>query len=392
MTSLVHRLNSFWRFSDPAPTVRRRIAALAETEAIMRTALTEAGVRPHETHLLGGDSGWSAALPAGAEIAVILSEAPRRGRLLLAGYNERRVPAARLRITVAFAIGPAAEGLLGPFGPGPEEAERLGRTAPSSTAPFTTVLSAALYEGYVAPEFHADLVPEDFQPVDAGGAKAWLHRSDRLGDPAPGAVREGAQGVARTALCVAADIKGWSTRAVPDQIHAQHALMEVTRAALRLARLPERIEQTAGDSVLVIAPSGIDESTVIPDLLYGMRVALRTNNRVLVPSARLRLRLALTRGPVVPGPAGFGGDAVISCFRLLDAPPVKRALVDAPEADLAVIISTDLYRDVIRHGFRGLRPEGFRRVRCELPGKGFAEDAWLHVPGQVAESAPGAPV
>ncbi|MFB4312745.1 hypothetical protein [Actinomadura sp. 21ATH] len=237
------------------------------------------------------------------------------------------------------------------------------------------------------PEFRADLLPEDFEPVDAGGAKAWLHGSGGLGDPASGAGHAGAQGVARTALCVAADIKGWSSRSVPEQIRAQQDLVEVTRAALRLARLPERIEQTAGDSVLIIAPSGIDESAVIPDLLYGMRVALRANNRPLVPSARLRLRLALTRGPVVPGPAGFGGDAVISCFRLLDGPPVKRALGDGTDADLAVIVSTDLYRDVVRHGFRGLRPEEFRRVRCELPGKGFAEDARLYVPGHVPASA-----
>ncbi|MFB4312744.1 hypothetical protein [Actinomadura sp. 21ATH] len=69
MTSLVHRLHTFWRFSVPAPTLRRRIAALAETEAVMRAALEESGVRPDEAHPRGGASGWSAALPAGADAA-----------------------------------------------------------------------------------------------------------------------------------------------------------------------------------------------------------------------------------------------------------------------------------------------------------------------------------
>jgi hypothetical protein len=186
---------------------------------------------------------------------------------------------------------------------------------------------------------------------------------------------------ARTALCAAADIKGWSSRPVPEQISAQDDLVAVMRTALRFARLPEEIAQVGGDSTLVVPPSGVDESVVIPDLLYGLRVALRERNRPLLPSARLRLRFTLTRGLVVPGPAGFGGDAVITCFRLLDSPPVRAALDDHPESDLAVIVSSVLYDEVVRHGFRGLRPEEFREVRCELPGKGFGETGRLHVAG-----------
>jgi hypothetical protein len=184
---------------------------------------------------------------------------------------------------------------------------------------------------------------------------------------------------ARTALCGAADIKAWSGRPAAEQIFAQGDLVGVMRAALRFARLPERIEQVGGDSVLIVPPSGIDESVVIPDLLEGLRLALRERNEVLVPSARLRLRFALTRGLVVPGPAGFGGDAVNACFRLLDGPPVRAALDERPDADIATIISDGLFRDVVRHGFGGLRPEEFREVRCELPGKRFAETARLHL-------------
>jgi class 3 adenylate cyclase len=150
-------------------------------------------------------------------------------------------------------------------------------------------------------------------------------------------------------------------------------------AALRFARLPERIEQFGGDGVLIIPPGDVDESLVVPDLLYGLRMALREKNEPLIPSARLRLRFALARGLVVHGSAGFAGDTVIACFRLLDSPPVRTALDTLPRAELATIISEGLFNDVVRHGFAGLRPEEFRKVRCEVPGKRFSEVARLCV-------------
>ncbi|MFD0852525.1 hypothetical protein ACFQ07_09840, partial [Actinomadura adrarensis] len=79
--------------------------------------------------------------------------------------------------------------------------------------------------------------------------------------------------------------------------------------------------------------------------------------------------------------AGYAGDAVIACFRLLDSPQAKVALRDHPERELVTIISDGLFKDVVRHGFRGLRPADFREVRCEMPDKEFAETAWLHLPG-----------
>ncbi|QKW38299.1 hypothetical protein HUT06_33395 [Actinomadura sp. NAK00032] len=183
----------------------------------------------------------------------------------------------------------------------------------------------------------------------------------------------------RRSLCAALDIKGWSSRLVPEQIRAQQALVTVAMAACREAGLPEQIVQSSGDGVLILPPSDIDETAAIPALVAELEVALRQENRLLAEDARIRLRLALTSGLVTPGPAGFNGAAVIDCFRLLDSPPVKDALDDHPAAQLAVIVSDHLFQDVIRNGFRSLRAEDFWRVRSSLPGKGFAMDAWLYV-------------
>ncbi|MFI0370818.1 tetratricopeptide repeat protein [Actinomadura sp. 1N219] len=183
----------------------------------------------------------------------------------------------------------------------------------------------------------------------------------------------------RRSLCAGLDIKGWSSRLVPEQIRAQQALVGVALAACREAGLPEEIVQSSGDGVLIMPPSDIDESAVIPALVSELEVALWQENRLLADGARIRLRLALTSGLVTPGPAGFNGTAVIDCFRLLDSPPVKAALDDFPRAQLAVIVSDHLYQDVIRNGFRSLSPEDFWQVRSSLPGKGFSMDAWLYV-------------
>ncbi|WP_067792199.1 tetratricopeptide repeat protein [Actinomadura formosensis] len=193
----------------------------------------------------------------------------------------------------------------------------------------------------------------------------------------------------RRSLCAALDIKGWSGRLVPEQIRAQQALVSVAMTACREAGLPERIVQSSGDGVLILPPSDIDETTVIPALVAELEVALWQENRLLAQAARIRLRLALTSGLVIPGPAGFNGAAVIDCFRLLDSRPVKAALEDFPQAQLAVIVSDHLFQDVIRNGFRSLRAEDFWRVRSSLPAKGFSMDAWLYVSDRAGGPASG---
>jgi tetratricopeptide (TPR) repeat protein len=178
-------------------------------------------------------------------------------------------------------------------------------------------------------------------------------------------------------LCVAADIKNWSTRKVPEQIQAQQSLATVIGAACHAAGLPEEIAQTQGDGVLLLAPSGIDETAVIPAFVHGLSVALEQENRMLAESARIRLRLSLTTGSITDGPTGFGGPAIVECFRLLDSAPVRAALVEYPNAQLALIVSDYLYRDVVQHDFGSLRSADFWPARSIV--NDFAGDAWVAV-------------
>lgn len=194
----------------------------------------------------------------------------------------------------------------------------------------------------------------------------------------------------RRVLCGGVDIKDWSRRAVPEQIRAQQSLINVVYGACREAGLPEQIVQSSGDGVLVIPPGDIDESAVIPDLIRGLTISIRQENRLLSDPAKIRLRLALTSGMVSTGPTGFSGPAIIDCFRLLDSPPLKKVLTDYPAADLAVIVSNYLYMDVIQHGFRDLRPEEFWHVQSALPERDYTINAWMWASDRTGGPSPAA--
>jgi hypothetical protein len=101
---------------------------------------------------------------------------------------------------------------------------------------------------------------------------------------------------------------------------------------------------------------------------------------MLGADARLRLRVALHQGITHLAENGFGGSAVVVVCRLLNAPELKGALKDNPSVDLVLIVSEQLYRDIVEHNYRDLRAETFRKVHVRDRAKGFETDAWIHVP------------
>jgi hypothetical protein len=110
----------------------------------------------------------------------------------------------------------------------------------------------------------------------------------------------------------------------------------------------------------VLAP-GLDESTILPKLVEGIRVALR-------------------EGHVHPAANGWTGDATIAVRRLLDSDVLRQSLVDTPDADAAFIVPEVLYRDIVAHRYGTLDPDEFTGVEATIPAKRFSAPAWIHVP------------
>jgi hypothetical protein len=187
-------------------------------------------------------------------------------------------------------------------------------------------------------------------------------------------------------LLVAADMESYSKRNNVLQHRAQQAFRQVmddATADVQLDRVKWQIQQ-GGDGELAILPPEVSERAVASRLAPVADRLLREHNQGLAPEARIRLRLAVHQGLVhLDGANGFPSEAVVHVCRLVDSPQVKQALRDFPDADVVLVVSDPLYREVIEH-YRDLRPDRFAEIRAEIPDKGFSAPAWIYVPGENA--------
>jgi hypothetical protein len=139
---------------------------------------------------------------------------------------------------------------------------------------------------------------------------------------------------------------------------------------------PSRCErQQKGDGELVILPSGIDESRVVPRLVTGLRDLLDADRNARRGGHRIRMRAALDQSVVHLSAEGYVGTAVVGTERVVNSPTLRQALA-AHDSDLVVAVSGPLYEDVLRHGWGGLDAADFRQVTVRNPGKGFVATVW----------------
>lgn len=183
-------------------------------------------------------------------------------------------------------------------------------------------------------------------------------------------------------MCVVVDIEKYSARLVTDHLAMQPQLRKIVESAVEHAgvRWAQVDVQNQGDGLLLQLPAVIDEPRVLPRLINGLCLALEQSNRRALSSRRLRLRMALTQGIQHPGPTGAIGDSLIAACRLVDSPAARSALQARPNRSLVVIVSDDLYRDVIAQRYPGLDPDEFTQVKAEIAAKNFLACAWVHIP------------
>jgi hypothetical protein len=190
-------------------------------------------------------------------------------------------------------------------------------------------------------------------------------------------------------LCIAADIERYRRFNNLEAARVQERFTKVLRSACGragLARTEIGVQQSGDGQFLVLSP-GLDELVVIPGFVAGLSISLQQTNADLNSHARLRLRLAMHRGLLRPGPNGWIGNSAIAVHRLLDSTSLRTALVGAPTANFGLAVSDTLYQDVIVHGYPGLTPELFRRKVVSIPDKGFTERAWIYLEGDRGRGA-----
>lgn len=196
---------------------------------------------------------------------------------------------------------------------------------------------------------------------------------DSAAETVPAAIRR---------LCVAVDIASYSSRTRPAQIDAQNRLLwTMAQGCLAAEVNPARCaREDSGDGQILILPTGVDEARVIPGLVKGLLTAVHRVNHPEGPAKRIRLRISLGQGAVQMGQNGFISPSVITICRLLDSDELRDALAARPTSDAALVVTTDLFDEMVSQGYGGLPAEGFAKIRVRKPRKGFDAEGWVQVP------------
>ncbi len=199
-------------------------------------------------------------------------------------------------------------------------------------------------------------------------------------------------GLSHYRIMVALDIERSTSRPNLVKAELRNKIYEFFETALRSAGIQKRYRDRfidRGDGILALiypvdqAPKALLLSHAIPSL----NRLLTDYNGSLPPGSRLqqqlRVRVVMHAGEVHYDAHGCFGEALDVAFRLLDAAQVKRALLTTVDP-LALVVSGDIYKSVVRHGYNGINPNDFHPlVRIQVAG--YRHPGWIYIPGQITQ-------
>ncbi|GIJ50879.1 hypothetical protein Val02_77650 [Virgisporangium aliadipatigenens] len=134
--------------------------------------------------------------------------------------------------------------------------------------------------------------------------------------------------------------------------------------------------QDCGDGMRVIVPLDVvPPASIVDAFVAGLTAGLREHRRYVDAHARIRLRVSFDIGLIESHRHNWTGEPLIRAARLVDALPVRDALATARDLDLVVVVSDEMFRTVVRHGFGMYGPTRFREIQVQI--KEFNSPAWL---------------
>ena len=133
-----------------------------------------------------------------------------------------------------------------------------------------------------------------------------------------------------------------------------------------------------GDGALIVVPPAVPCKNLIHPLPERLRSLIRRHNHVSRDTAGIQLRAAAHIGPVEHDGHGFVGTDINLLFRMLDARPLRAALAGSG-AELGLIVSDYVYRNVVCRYPSLVSPDAFRSARFQV--KYTRARAWTYLPG-----------
>jgi hypothetical protein len=166
----------------------------------------------------------------------------------------------------------------------------------------------------------------------------------------------------------------------------RNVMYDLIEETLLLSGIGERhrdfIDRGDGAFVL-IHPVDQAPKTVLLTMVIPTLTELLLQHEIDRPEYRFRLRVAVHAGEVHYDNRGWYGEDLDITARLLDAPELKRRLKQT-RAPLVLVVSQDIYRSVIRHGYDGIDDTTFEQtVQVQIGGQ--RQRGWVQVPGAAVD-------
>lgn len=165
----------------------RQLDSQRQLVEVIECALEEASIRAGSVIATADGEALLITFPAGVNAARVLGRLPAEVGLALKARNQDRAPAARLKLHMAFAMGPTLRGPVGRAGPALTEAMRLSDVAALDellgarpAADLGMIVTDDLFRAYVVPGFRADLTPDGYtsaqitDPARGADTHAWI--------------------------------------------------------------------------------------------------------------------------------------------------------------------------------------------------------------------------
>jgi tetratricopeptide (TPR) repeat protein len=181
------------------------------------------------------------------------------------------------------------------------------------------------------------------------------------------------------------DIQGFGRQEWTDPIRSNqrrrlHRLLNQALARAEIAQSSTSISDL-GDGLLLLTDATVSRVRLL-HAVTALAAALAEDNRQMRAAERLRLRVVVHAGEILRDEDGFIGHSLVEAVRILDA-RVSRAILDAgTAADLVLLVSEQIYQEVVRHGYAGIDPASYQPIRVQ--NKETRARAWVHRPNQSA--------
>jgi hypothetical protein len=172
---------------------------------------------------------------------------------------------------------------------------------------------------------------------------------------------------------VAIDIEGFSWRSAAEQAKLHDNLEIALSEAAASAGLDRTSwdRQPRGDGELAVLPAETNGLSLVADYPRSLASILAKINASADQGSRLRVRMSIHHGAVCRGPFGTFASGPITVCRLVDAEVLRQALRQRNDLDIALIVSTAVYDEIVQSGFRELDPRMFQRASINIKGQCF---------------------